>query len=65
MKNAKQQLRIQNFDFLLILLCGSLTVIGTLAIYSADENLAMRHLYGFLLGLGRRSSLLSWIIISS
>ncbi|MBR4530306.1 MAG: FtsW/RodA/SpoVE family cell cycle protein [Lachnospiraceae bacterium] len=52
MKNAKQQLRIQNFDFLLILLCGSLTVIGTLAIYSADENLAMRHLYGFLLGLG-------------
>ncbi len=48
----KPRFRIWNFDFLLLLLCGGLTVIGILAIYSADESLAMRQLYGFLLGIG-------------
>ncbi|MCR5674402.1 MAG: rod shape-determining protein RodA [Lachnospiraceae bacterium] len=50
--NRKIPIRIQNFDFLLLILCGGLTVIGILSIYSADESLARRQLYGFLLGVG-------------
>ena len=48
----KSELHLRNFDFLLLLLCGSLTVIGIMAIYSADDSLARRQFYGFLLGAG-------------
>ncbi|MCR4763654.1 MAG: rod shape-determining protein RodA [Lachnospiraceae bacterium] len=48
----KSPIRIQNFDFLLLLLCSALTMIGIFAISSADEALARRQLYGFLLGVG-------------
>ena len=43
--------KLKNFDFLLLLLCSALTVIGIISIYSADEQLAIHQFRGFIGGL--------------
>lgn len=46
-----KQYRIRDYDFKLILLVVSLTIIGILAIGSAKESLQTRQIAGFVFGM--------------
>ncbi|MCR5178767.1 MAG: rod shape-determining protein RodA [Lachnospiraceae bacterium] len=43
--------KLKSIDYLLLILCSALTVIGIISIYSADESTAVHQFHGFLGGL--------------